>query len=35
MDENKTIHLEMGDLKRTEIQQLKTEERKTEDKMRK
>ena len=32
---NRNIHLEMGNLMQTELQRLKTEERKAEDKMRK
>ena len=34
-DEKEIFHLEMGNLKQTELQGLKTEERKAEDKMRK
>ena len=31
----RNVHLEMGNLKQTELQRMKTEERKAEDKMRK
>ena len=33
MEEEKNVHLEIGNLKQTEFQRLKTEERKAEDKM--